>query len=103
MCNDRSMWDPLEPDAVAAWLAAHPAWTGDEHALALQAELPSFRAAVDAFVAVADAAEELDHHPDVDVRWRTLHFRLATHSAGGRVTSRDLELAGRIDMILPTA
>jgi 4a-hydroxytetrahydrobiopterin dehydratase len=92
--------EPLAPDDVAAWLAAHPAWTGDEHALERHAELPSFRSAVDAFVAIADAAEELDHHPDVDVRWRTLTFRLSTHSAGGRVTQRDLELAARIDDVL---
>ncbi len=103
MVDDRPAPEPLQPDAVTDWLAAHPAWTGDGHALARRAELPSFRAAVDAFVAVAVVAEELDHHPDVDVRWRTLLFRLSTHSAGGRVTARDLELAERIDAILAAA
>ena len=92
--------DPLDPEAVVTWLAAHPAWAGDEHALERRAELPRFRDAVDAFVAIAEAAEELDHHPDVDVRWRTLVLRLTTHSAGGRVTPRDLELAARIDEVL---
>jgi 4a-hydroxytetrahydrobiopterin dehydratase len=92
--------EPLPAPQVAAWLARHPAWSGDTHALERRAELSSFRAAVDAFVAVADAAEELDHHPDVDVRWRTLTFRLTTHSAGGRVTARDLALGARIDEVL---
>ena len=41
-------------------------------------------------------AEELDHHPDIDIRWRTLLFGLSTHSAGG-VTQLDIELAHRID------
>ena len=47
-------------------------------------------------------AEELDHHPDIDIRWRTLTFRLSTHSAGG-VTHRDVELARRIDDIVARA
>jgi 4a-hydroxytetrahydrobiopterin dehydratase len=47
---------------------------------------------------IAVVAEELDHHPDVDIRWRKLTFTLSTRSKGG-VTERDLELARRIDGI----
>jgi 4a-hydroxytetrahydrobiopterin dehydratase len=47
---------------------------------------------------VAVVAEELDHHPDVDIRWRKVTFSLSTHSQGG-VTGRDVELASRIDEI----
>ena len=39
-------------------------------------------------------------HLDVDLRWRTLHFSLVSHSAGG-VTPLDLQLAHRIDALLP--
>lgn len=95
-----SAGETLSAPAVAAWLAAHPDWSGDERALERRARLPSFRAAVDAFVEIADAAEELDHHPDVDLRWRDLIFRLTTHGAGGRVTGHDLALAERIDTVL---
>jgi 4a-hydroxytetrahydrobiopterin dehydratase len=48
--------------------------------------------------AVAVAAEEADHHPDIDIRWRDVLFVLSTHSEGG-VTEKDLQLAGRIDGI----
>ena len=51
---------------------------------------------------VAEVAEELDHHPDIDIRWRTLTFACATHSAGG-VTAKDLTLAARIDEIVRSA
>jgi 4a-hydroxytetrahydrobiopterin dehydratase len=51
---------------------------------------------------VAEVAEEMDHHPDIDIRWRTLTFRCVTHSAGG-VTTRDIALANRIDRILADA
>jgi 4a-hydroxytetrahydrobiopterin dehydratase len=45
-------------------------------------------------------AEELDHHPDLDVRYRTLRVAVVTHSAGG-VTKLDLQLARRVDALLP--
>jgi 4a-hydroxytetrahydrobiopterin dehydratase len=56
---------------------------------------PSFGEAVRLIRLVAERAEAMDHHPDVDLRWRTVNFTLSTHSAGG-VTGKDLELAGQI-------
>ena len=90
----------LSPDEVAAGLAGLPLWSGDESGLRRTVELPGFRDAVAAIVAIADAAEEMDHHPDIDLRWRTLHLAVVSHSAGG-VTELDLELARRIDALLP--
>jgi 4a-hydroxytetrahydrobiopterin dehydratase len=77
-----------------------PLWTGDGDGIRRSVELPSFRDAVAAIVSIADVAEEMDHHPDVDLRWRTLHLTLVSHSAGG-VSELDLELARRIDALLP--
>jgi 4a-hydroxytetrahydrobiopterin dehydratase len=90
----------LSPDELAAALTQLPRWSGNVDGLRRTVELPSFRDAVAAIVAVADVAEEMDHHPDVDLRWRTLHFALVSHSAGG-VTDLDLQLARRIDALLP--
>ena len=56
---------------------------------------PSFADAVRLITLVAEEAEEMNHHPDVDLRWRTVTFTLSTHSAGG-VTENDVELARRI-------
>lgn len=93
------MADVLGPDAVRAALATLDGWSGDPAALTRTVQLPSFPAAIAAVDRVALVAEELDHHPDIDIRWRTLTFRLSTHSAGG-VTERDVELAVRINGIL---
>ena len=90
----------LSPDEIAAALRGLPRWSGDGDGLRRAVELPGFRDAVAAIVAIADVAEELDHHPDIDLRWRTLHLSLVSHSAGG-VTELDLELARRIDALLP--
>jgi 4a-hydroxytetrahydrobiopterin dehydratase len=90
----------LDPDQLAAALPGLPLWSGDTAGLHRTVELPSFRDAVAAIGTIADVAEELDHHPDVDLRWRTLHLTLVSHSAGG-VSELDLELARRIDVLLP--
>jgi 4a-hydroxytetrahydrobiopterin dehydratase len=92
--------DRLSPDELSAALADLPMWSGDVDGIRRTVQLPTFRDAVAAITRIADVAEELDHHPDVDLRWRTLHLTLSTHSAGG-VTGNDLELARRIDALLP--
>ena len=89
----------LSPDELSAALHGLPLWAGDTDGIRRSVELPSFRDAVAAIVAIADVAEEMDHHPDVDLRWRTLHLTLVSHSAGG-VSELDLELARRIDTLL---
>lgn len=93
------MADLLEADALLAALAALDDWKGDPLVLTRTVELASFPAAVAVVDRVAEVAEELDHHPDIDIRSRTLTFRLSTHSAGG-VTQRDVDLAQRIEAIL---
>ena len=46
------------------------------------------------------AAIELEHRPDIDIRWDRLTVYLTTHTAGDVVTELDfLELAARIDQI----
>ena len=90
----------LDPDAVARALVDLPLWSGDAVGLRRTIELPGFRDAVAAIVAIADVAEAMDHHPDVDLRYRTLHLSLVSHSEGG-VSELDLELARRIDALLP--
>ena len=92
----------LSPDELSAALPGLPLWSGDGDGIRRTVELPTFRDAVGAIVRIADVAEEMDHHPDVDLRWRTLHLTLVSHSAGG-VTELDLELARRIDALLPSA
>lgn len=94
-----AMADLLDADAVAAALAELDGWTGDQGAISRTAELPSFPAAIAVVTKVAEVAEQLDHHPDIDIRWRRLTFTCATHSAGG-VTGKDVILARRIDAIV---
>jgi 4a-hydroxytetrahydrobiopterin dehydratase len=84
-----------DPD-VAAGLAALPGWerAGDE--IVRVYERDSFRSVIDLVDRIADAAEAADHHPDLDIRYRTLRVALSTHTEGG-ITALDFALAGEID------
>src|SRR3954451_746753 len=91
----------LSPDELSAALHGLPSWSGDGDGIHRTVALPSFRDAVAAIVSIAGVAEEMAHPPAVDLRWRTLPLTLVSHSAGG-VTQSDIELARRIDALLPS-
>ena len=88
----------LEPAELDRLLAGLPGWSGDTAALRRMVHAPDFLTGIEIVSEVAEAAEQMDHHPDIDIRWRTLVFVLATHSAGG-VTQLDIELAAQISSI----
>jgi 4a-hydroxytetrahydrobiopterin dehydratase len=90
----------LSAAELAAALAGLPGWEVRDGRLARTTTWPSFRAAVDFVQQVADVAEELDHHPDLDLRWRTVHLSVCTHEAGGALTARDVALARRVAALL---
>ncbi len=48
--------------------------------------------------AIGAAAEELNHHPDLDLRYSTVQIRLLSHDVGAK-TMRDVELARRISSL----
>ncbi|MGW4064903.1 4a-hydroxytetrahydrobiopterin dehydratase [Amycolatopsis sp. NPDC004747] len=74
-------------------------WTRSGAEISREVELASFPQAIEVVNRVAELAEAADHHPDIDIRWRTLTFRLSTHSAGG-LTEKDFSLAAQIDAVL---
>ena len=45
---------------------------------------------------VAKIADEMDHHPDIDIRYTKILMSLSTHDAGG-ITQSDLNLAERTE------
>lgn len=85
----------LDDDEITRQLTDLPGWSREGDALVASVEAPDFPAAIALVDAVAADAEATNHHPDIDIRWRTTHWRLSTHSEGG-VTQLDVELAHRI-------
>lgn len=86
---------------IDAAVAALDGWQHLDGALRRSVTFPSFLGGIDAVRGVAEAAERADHHPDIDIRWRTVTFTLSTHSEGG-ITEKDVTLAKEIDRLLAT-
>ncbi len=59
----------------------------------------SFPAAIAFITEVGFLAEAVNHHPDIDIRWRNVTLTLTTHEAGG-LTQKDFDLAGQINALI---
>lgn len=82
-----------------AVMAERPHWEVRSSALVRSVQAPSFIAGIRLVQAVAEEAERVDHHPDIEIRWTTVTFMLWTHSEGG-ITGKDADMAGRIDALI---
>lgn len=71
-------------------------WQEQETKLVREFSFPDYKAVITFVNKVAKVAEELDHHPDMQVGYDKITIELSTHSVGG-VTEKDYELAGRIN------
>lgn len=89
---------PLNSTEIVDQLSTLPGWAGSTEGISRSYSFPDFPTAITGVDRVAVEAEEMNHHPDIDIRWRTVTFTLSTHSAGG-VTQLDIELAHRIRLI----
>jgi 4a-hydroxytetrahydrobiopterin dehydratase len=89
----------LDPPALDEGLRALPDWSREGEWLVRTVRCPSFRSAIDLVNRVADAAEAADHHPDIEIVWRRVTFRLTSKASGG-LTQRDLDMAAQIDKLV---
>lgn len=87
----------LTTEEISRQLADHQAWARDD---AIQAtyEFDDFAGSLAFVNKVGAEAEEMNHHPDIDIRWNKVTLTLSTHSEGG-ITQLDIELAIRIDQL----
>ncbi|QGK68845.1 4a-hydroxytetrahydrobiopterin dehydratase [Allosaccharopolyspora coralli] len=91
----------LNDDQIQAALDHLSDWTQEGTALVRTAKLASFPQAIQAVNRIAEIAEQEDHHPDIDIRWRELRFSCSTHSEGG-ITQKDVSMAQEIDGVVDT-
>lgn len=87
---------PLLTEAeIDAALKKLPLWSREGEWLVRTVRCASFRHAIDLVIRVADAAEKADHHPDIEIVWRRVTFRLTSKASGG-LTAKDVDMATRI-------
>lgn len=93
------MSSPLPPPEIAAACQRLAGWTFERDALAKTFTFGSFSEAISFMVRVGFEAEALNHHPEWTNVYNRVAIRLNTHDAGGKVTARDVELAGKIENV----
>jgi 4a-hydroxytetrahydrobiopterin dehydratase len=89
--------EPLSHKEIEERLAELPGWSLDGDRLTRAYRLDSHFAATAMVVHIAQVQEELDHHSDLTLGYNTVTLAVSTHSAGGVVTEKDVELARRVE------
>lgn len=90
----------LSGDARKAALGKVKDWTEVEgrDAIARKFKFKDFRRAFAFMTAVADVANEMDHHPEWSNVYNKVDVTLTTHSAGG-VSELDIKMAEAMDRL----
>jgi 4a-hydroxytetrahydrobiopterin dehydratase len=88
----------LNDSEIQHALATLPGWTRNGIAIQRIFQFPDFKAAMVFVNKIADAAEQANHHPDIDIRYNKVTLSLVSHDSGG-VTKRDIRMAERINQL----
>ena len=73
-------------------------WERSGEAIVKQFDNGDFKGSVGFVNRLTPEAEEMNHHPDLEISWNTVTVTITTHSQGG-LTENDFELARRIDTL----
>lgn len=92
-----SLRTPLNAEHVRRRLA-DTGWIGDTSQITRVFNV-AYDTAITIVGEIGAAAIELEHRPDIDIRWSTLTITMTTHTAGDVVTELDFALAERINAI----
>ncbi|MEM9016357.1 MAG: 4a-hydroxytetrahydrobiopterin dehydratase [Verrucomicrobiota bacterium] len=93
------MAELIEEEELEGLLKKLPEWDHEEKTIVRVVEFDEFMEGIDFVNAVAEIAEESEHHPDIDIRWCTITVSLTTHDAGG-LTELDIDVAKKVDTLL---
>jgi 4a-hydroxytetrahydrobiopterin dehydratase len=79
-------------------LAGLEGWERSGDAIVKRFDNGDFKGSVEFVNSLTPEAEEMNHHPDLEISWKTVTVTITTHSEGG-LTEGDFELARRIDAL----
>jgi 4a-hydroxytetrahydrobiopterin dehydratase len=88
----------LSDDEIQNRLEPLEGWKREGDAIRKQFKLDDFKGSVDFVNRLTPVAEEMNHHPDLEISWNTVTVRVSTHSEGG-LTENDFELASKVDSL----
>ena len=73
-------------------------WSREDDRIVKEFKHADFVGSVEFVKQVVGPAEDMGHHPDLEISWDTVKVSITNHSAGG-LTEADFGLAGRIDSL----
>lgn len=94
----RAMSPRLSDLEIQRALGSLPGWARRGEVLTKSFSFPTFADGIAFVQRAARAADEADHHPDIDIRYTKIVCTLSTHDAGG-ITAQDLALAHTIEAL----
>ena len=77
-----------------------PGWKKNGNAIERNFQFANFVQAMDFVNQIAEAAEAVNHHPDIHISYNKVTMTLVSHDSGG-VTQRDIRMAGKINELTP--
>ncbi|MGB8889389.1 MAG: 4a-hydroxytetrahydrobiopterin dehydratase [Candidatus Korobacteraceae bacterium] len=77
-----------------------PGWKKNGNAIERVFQFGNFVEAMEFVNRIAEAAEAVNHHPDILINYNKVTLTLVSHDSGG-VTQRDIKMAGRINQLAP--
>jgi 4a-hydroxytetrahydrobiopterin dehydratase len=86
----------LSDSEIEARLADLEGWVREGETIVKTFELADFVGSVHFIDRLVEPAEQMGHHPDLNVSWNKVRVSITTHAAGG-LTANDFELAKRIE------
>jgi len=88
----------LEDSEITERLEGLDGWEREGDAITRSFDRGDFVGSVEFVKSIVEPAEEMGHHPDLEISWATVKVTITSHSEGG-LTANDFELAGRIDSL----
>lgn len=90
---------PLSSSDLEAALPTLSGWNVEDDALVRTFRFASHPDAIAFIVRLGFIAEEMSHHPEIWNVWANLKLTLRTHDADDRITSRDVDLAQKVNAL----
>jgi len=92
----------LSANQIQDRLQKLPGWRVEDDTLRKTYQFPSFPKAMEFVNQLAEMAESVQHHPDIDIRYSKVSLGLTTHDSGG-ITANDVEMAASADDLAGSA
>jgi 4a-hydroxytetrahydrobiopterin dehydratase len=91
-------FNPLSDSELQSALKKLPGWSSKDSKISKTYDCKNFMGAISFVNRIAEIAENLNHHPDIEIHWKHVTISNWTHTKNA-VTSADVVLAKEIEAV----